>query len=180
MPIYIAMLRGINVSGYKIIPMLRLRESFEALGYKGVKTYIQSGNIIFDAGRDSSVSAAKRIEAKILSVFGHAVPVIVRTERELAGIIAANPFLKQKAIDPTKLHVTFLEKAPIADGVKKLESRDAGSDRFHVVGREAYLYCLNGYGVTKLSNTAIEKAFSIRATTRNWKTVNKLAELASA
>lgn len=180
MPNCIAILRGINVSGHKIIPMLGLREAFEVLGYNGVTTYIQSGNVIFEAGRDSSLSAAKRIEAKILSVFGHDVPVIVRTVRELAGIIAGNPFLKSKTIDTTKLHVTFLADAPSADAVKKLESRDAGSDRFHVVGREVYLHCPGGYGISKLSNTAIEKAFSVTATTRNWKTVNKLAELASA
>ena len=177
MQAYIAMLRGINVSGHKVIAMAALRELFEALGYTNVKTYVQSGNVVFDARNDSAKSAAKRIEAKILSALGHEVPVIIRTANEMRDVLAANPFVKQKGIDTQRLHITFLPKAPTQDGVKVLESRDAGPDRFAVIGREVYLFCPEGYGISKLSNSDIERAFGVPTTTRNWRTVNKLVEL---
>ncbi|HKW45327.1 MAG TPA: DUF1697 domain-containing protein [Candidatus Eremiobacteraceae bacterium] len=179
MPTYIAMLRGINVSGHNVIPMAVLRELCEALGYTNVKTYVQSGNVIFDSRDDSAKSAAKRVEAKILSALGHEVPAIIQTRGEMRDVIAANPFVKQKGIDPRGLHITFLPKVPTADGVKLLESRDAGPDRFAVIGRQVYLFCPQGYGKSKLSNSAIEKAFGVPTTTRNWKTVNMLMELAT-
>jgi uncharacterized protein (DUF1697 family) len=171
---YIAMLRGINVSGHCIIKMERLRASFAALGFSNVKTYIQSGNVVFEAAKDSTVSVSEKIQQMILRDFGFSVPVFLRTSKEMEEIIECNPLLKTPSIDQAKLHVTFLSDEPPKTAPASLQAMAAKSEQFRVVGREIYLYCPNGYGITKLSNTAIEKKLSVGATTRNWKTVNTL------
>ena len=179
MPAYIAMLRGINVSGRKIVRMEQLRQSCAALGFRGVETYVQSGNIIFaDAGR-SPAQLSKSIREAILRDFGFTAPVLVKTSSEMNHAIAGNPFLKQEGIDRSKLHVTFLFEEPPKDGLKKLAALSGGPDRFCATPREIYLYCPGGYGKTKLSNSALEKALAVEATTRNWRTVETLFEMAS-
>ena len=97
----------------------------------------------------------------------------------MGRVIAANPFLKERGIDLARLHVTFLTAEPAKAGSERLGALRAGRDRFRCIGREIYLHCPNGYGTSKLSNNAIEKALSLRATTRNWNTVNKLYEMCS-
>ena len=97
----------------------------------------------------------------------------------MRNIIANNPFLKEKDIDSSKLHVTFLSETPQKDSLKNLEALSPDPDRFYAASREIYLYCPGGYGKTRLSNVAIEKALSVRATTRNWKTANTLFEMVS-
>jgi uncharacterized protein (DUF1697 family) len=178
-PAYIAMLRGINVSGQKLVRMERLRESCTALGFRSIATYVQSGNIVFLGGKRSPSSLSKTIGQAILRDLGFDVPVLVRTSGEMSDLIDRNPFLKQKGIDPSKLYVTFLLETPPKSALKNLERLSGEPDRFHIGRQEIYLYCPGGYGRTKLSNTAFEKALSVRATTRNWKTVNTLFEMAS-
>ena len=178
MPIYIAMLRGINVTGHKIIKMEALRASFAALGFKNVQSYVQSGNLIFETPIDSAAGLSGKIEKKIMSEFGHAVPVFLRTPKEMAGIIKRNPFPKDPAIDQTKLHVTFLADTAPKNAADLLQPLAAGAEQIRVIGREIYLYCPLGYGNSKISNNAIEKKLSIGATTRNWKTTNTLLAMA--
>ena len=174
MPTHIALLRGINVSGHNLIPMERLRASFAELGFGEIKTYIQSGNVIFTTARKSTAAVAKKITEKILNDFGFDVPVIVRTHAELNEVVKKNPFLPGAATDPAKLHVTFLSAAAPPTATKSLQPLAAATERFQVCGREVYLRFPAGYGVTKLSNSAIEKKLSVSATTRNWKTVTTL------
>jgi uncharacterized protein (DUF1697 family) len=178
--LYVALLRGINVSGHKPIKMEPLRASFEALGFQKVQTYVQSGNVIFEAGEGDDARWAQAIGKRILADFGFAVPVLLKTSAELQRIVRGNPFLKQPGIDDSKLHVTFLSaEAPKLAGMD-LESLAVKPEQFRVKGSEIYLYCPNGYGQTKLSNTAIEKKLGVQATTRNWKSVNALLALAQA
>lgn len=179
MPAYVAMLRGINVGGQKIIRMEHLRESCAALGFRNVETYIQSGNILFLTTDQSPSALSQRISEAIRRDFGFSVPAVVKTARELESVIKSNPFLKEKGIDASKLHVTFLADVPSRSALKHLEGLPAGPDRFHGGRQEIYLYCPDGYGNTKLSNTAFEKALSVGATTRNWKTVHALFEMAA-
>jgi uncharacterized protein (DUF1697 family) len=174
MPIYIAMLRGINVTGHKIIKMEALRASFAALGFKNVQSYVQSGNLIFEASADSAAGLSAKIEKKIMSDFGHAVPVFLRTPKEMAETIKRNPFPKDPAIDQSKLHVTFLADAAPKNAADLLRPLVAKTEQIRVIGREIYLYCPLGYGQSKISNNAIEKKLSIGATTRNWKTTQTL------
>ncbi len=157
--------------------MDQLRSSFEALGLKSVKTYIQSGNVIFGTAKRSPLQLSKKIAKQISSEFGFSVSVIVRTSEELSKTIERNPFLKETGIDHSKLHVTFLSQEPLRAIVKKLGVLDAAPDQFRWIDQEIYLYCPNGYGRTKLSNNAFEKALSVTATTRNWNTVKTLYEI---
>jgi uncharacterized protein (DUF1697 family) len=177
MPTYVAMLRGINVGPGKIVKMERLRASFEALGFGGVRTYVQSGNVIFESEQKSPTESSNKIEEKIQHTFGFRVPVLVKTSKEMAQIVSDNPLVKEKGIDHSKLHVTFLSDAPPKTAVKVLEPLATGREQFRILNREIYLYCPDGYGNTKLSNNAIEKKLSVVATTRNWRTVNTLVEM---
>jgi len=179
MPAYVAMLRGINVSGHKIVRMEALRATCTALGFRNVATYVQSGNIVFVAETKPSSVLAKRISDAILRDFGFPVPALVRTAKEMQGVIKNNPFVKEDSIDVAKLHVTFLSQSPAKTALKNLQTLPAKRDRFQVGRQAIYLYCPDGYGITKLSNTAIEKALAVAATTRNWKTVNTLFEMAA-
>ena len=174
MPTYIAMLRGINVSGHKLIKMEALRASFAALRLSNIQTYVQSGNVVFGVGSGSVAALCEKIEQRILRDFGFSVPVFLRTAKELEEIIRDNPFLKQSAIDHSKLHVTFLSDAAPRLAHEALQPLAIKPEQFRVIGRQVYLYCPNGYGRTKLSNTAIEKKLLVGATTRNWNTVNTL------
>jgi uncharacterized protein (DUF1697 family) len=179
MPSYVAMLRGINVSGSKPVKMDALRASFEALGFKNVRTYVQSGNVVFEAKERAAAPLGPKIVARIKRDFGYDVPVLVLGASELARVVEENPLVRQRGIDLTKLHVTFLAGAPAAAGLKKMEGLSSGRDAFSCLGTTIYLLCPDGYGNTKLSNNAFERAVGASATTRNWKTVTTLAALAS-
>jgi uncharacterized protein (DUF1697 family) len=172
-------MRGINVSGQKIIRMENLRATFEALGFRRVRSYVQSGNVIFEATRSSLDNLSELIREKILSEYGFSVPVVLRTVDEMEKVVGGNPFLDEKGIDSSKLHVTFLSEMPAKASLGKLAKLDSHPDQFRVKGREVFLYCPEGYGRTKLSNSAFEKLLSMDATTRNWRTVNTLAEMSS-
>jgi uncharacterized protein (DUF1697 family) len=177
---YIAILRGINVSGKNPIRMPELENLFRSLGFKDVVTYIQSGNVIFSTqSEEKTGKLADKIEKSIDSTFGLNVPVLVRTSLEMAGIVSSNPFLTEDTIDKEKLHVTFLEADPAKEKLDRLPV-DTATDQFSILGKEIYLYCPDGYGRTKLTNTFFESKLKIRATTRNWRTVCKLAELSSS
>ena len=175
---YIAMLRGINVSGHKKIKMQDLQALFVALGHADVSTYIQSGNIIFKSPADSPSQLAGAIEERIAQDLGLAVTVLLRTKDELAQVIDGNPFVRQ-GIDPARLHVTFLAAAPDPALVHRVDVHNAEPDEFRVLGREIYLHCPQGYGRTKLNNAFWERRLGVAATTRNWNTVTRLFQLAS-
>ncbi len=174
MQIYIAMLRGINVGGHKRVKMEKLRRSFEKLGFERVRTYIQSGNVVFKAGKISETILSKRIEDKIIADFGFSASVICRIEDEMCGIIQRNPFLKQRGIDPEKLHVTFLSEAPAATSVKTVEELITPPDQARFLGKEIYFYLPNGVSGSILMKRPVERLLGLVATTRNWRTVNTL------
>jgi uncharacterized protein (DUF1697 family) len=177
---YITLLRGINVSGHKTILMDDLKVIFEKMDFEEVKTYIQSGNIVFKT-RESFTDAelVQRIQQSISACYNFYVPVVIRSREELEKILADNPFLKEKDINPDGLHVTFLSDSPRQSDREAISKYDFSPDRFCLVRNEAYLYCPQGYGNTKISNLFFENRLKVNATTRNWKTVIKLVELAS-
>jgi uncharacterized protein (DUF1697 family) len=177
MPVLIAMLRGINVSGHKPVKMEALRKSFEALGFKNVRTYVQSGNVVFEAGKESAADLEGRIEKMIRKDFGYEVPVLVRTAKEMEQILQGNPLAGVEGIDETRLHVTFLADKALKSAARDLEVLVTKPEQIRVSGREIHLYCPNGYGTSKISNTAIEKKLGVGATTRNWRSVNALVEM---
>jgi uncharacterized protein (DUF1697 family) len=178
MPVYVALLRGVNV-GQNLLRMERLRELCAEMKLKNARTYVQSGNIVFEGARTSE-HWRQALERRLVGETRLPVTVIVRTAAEIGEVLAANPFLQEKGIDTTKLHVTFLEQAPQKSAVEALRKLKAGPDRFTWIEKEVYLHCPEGYGQTKLSNTTIERVLGVRATTRNWNTVNKLHEMCAA
>ena len=175
---YIAMLRGINVSGHKLVKMERLRAAFAGLGFTQVATYIQSGNVVFAAPTGTLPALTRKIEAQILRDFGFAVPVFLTTAAKLAEVIRQNPLVKDPAVEHDRLHVTFLSGEPPATARELLQPLAAAREQVRLVGQAIYLYCPAGYGNTKLANAAIEKKLKVGATTRNWKTVNTLLAMA--
>jgi uncharacterized protein (DUF1697 family) len=173
---YVALLRGVNVGG-NMLRMERVREVFCGMGFGGVRTYIQSGNVVFEMGRLER-GWCGRCEQELAGETRLAVGVIGRTVGEMRKIVEGNPFVGEKGVDEGKLHVTFLEARATSAGEAKLAGIKAGGDRYVVKGCEVYLYCPGGYGKSKLVNSAIERAMGMRATTRNWRTVKVLAEMA--
>ncbi len=174
---YVALLRGINLGGHKIVKMDLLRKEFGKLGFDDVKTYIQSGNVVFKAPSCSCEDMAKRIQERVLRQFGFPVPVVVKTADEIGEVIKNNPLIKQKDIDLSKLHVTFLWSAPEKSALKMLDAISAAPDQFHCSEQAIYLHCPNGYGATKLGNNVLEKMLKVGTTTRNWRTVNQLYQM---
>lgn len=180
MQTYISILRGINVGGHKKILMPDLKTLYETLEFKEVFTYIQSGNVVFKRNdKLSDRELAIKIEAAIEKKYDFKVPVIIRSLIELEKIISSNPFVKEKNISIEKLHVIFLSQAPIENNIKSMENIDFSPDRFLIKGKEVFLHIPESYGKTKLSNKFFENKLKVNATTRNWKTVNKLFEIAS-
>jgi len=180
MQTFISILRGINVSGQKKILMADLKKLYESLKFSEVKTYIQSGNVVFKSdSKISDIQLARKIEKAISTKYKFEVPVIIRTKEELEKILSQNSFTKEKSIDLKKLHVTFLSETPDREKMEQIKEVDFSPDQFIIKGKEIYLHIPNSYGETKLSNKFFENKLKVSATTRNWNTVNKLLELAS-
>lgn len=177
MSVFVALLRGINVGGRNQITMPLLHGIFVDLGHTDVTTYVQSGNIVFRSRRQPAAALESAIEAAITTDLGLTVVALVRTAAELSAIRHDNPFLAGET-DPTKLHVTLLKDTPNQDAVDQLVAPTVTPDEYRLRDREIYLHCPNGYGKTKLSNAFWERKLRLPATTRNWKTVTTLAQLA--
>jgi uncharacterized protein (DUF1697 family) len=172
----VALVRGINLGSRKRVAMADLREVFLALGGEDVRTYVQSGNVVFRS-RAAEARLADAAETEIGAALGIEARVLVRSARQLGTIVGRNPFVAARR-DGSRLHVTFLAERPERGRARALSGRDFGRDELHLAGREVYLHCPDGYGRSKLSNAFIERELGVPATTRNWKTVTTLAELA--
>jgi uncharacterized protein (DUF1697 family) len=178
MPRYVALLRSVNVAGHGRIAMADLRESFTALGYDDVVTYIQTGNVLFSASSKSEKAIVEAIERQLAEDFGDAPAVLLRTLPELRRVGSASPYAKRGA-DPARHHVTFLASAPKPAVLKALDLPKSGRDELVVDGREVYVHTPNGYAETKYTGTFVERRLGVVSTTRNWNTVTKLCELAA-
>ena len=178
MKTYISILRGINVSGQKLIKMDALKKTYESLGFRNVTTYVQSGNVIFNASDTEPEKPEQMIYNQIVKDFGFEVPVIVLTPEKLKLVVDNNPFV----IDPTKdtafLHVTFLSAKPGNYDGSAIAAKKQEGEEIYFTGEAVYLYCPNGYGRTKLNNNFLEARLKETATTRNWKTTNELLKIA--
>ncbi|MEI6682984.1 MAG: DUF1697 domain-containing protein [Bacteroidota bacterium] len=174
METYIALLRGINVSGHNMIKMDELKRVLAGLDFSGITTYIQSGNITFDAEAGNPQELGERIAGKILQHFGLTVPVMIRTLAEMEFVSRNNPFSGDVGRDPEKFHVTFLSAVPGVEREQKIREFNFSPDEFVILGKECYLYCPNGYGQTKLTPQFFESKLKVTTTTRNWKTIMHL------
>ena len=178
MTTYISILRGINVSGQKLIKMDTLRKLYENFGFHNVTTYVQSGNVEFTAKEVKLNKLEQKISQQIEKDFGFEVPVIVLTIDELKQVIDNNPFLTDLNKDQTFLHVTFLSSKPDQYDRKTIEDKKQNGEEINFADNAVYLYCPNGYGKSKLSNTFLEAKLKVGATTRNWKTTNEILRIA--
>jgi uncharacterized protein (DUF1697 family) len=176
---FVALLRAVNVSGRNKIGMAELCKSCEALGFTEVRSYLQSGNLVFRGdGSPGDISAA--LEARIVQDFGHAVEVLVMPGEEMAHVVSTNPLRPQTGKLGRLYHATFLFRHVSETRFAELELPAQEGEKAVLVGRVVLLCCPQGYGKTRLNNVYFENALGVPATTRNWRTVLKLRDLSAA
>ena len=176
---YVALLRGINVGGRNKLPMRELTAMFAEAGCVDVRTYIQSGNVVFRADSSLADDLSARIASAIAASHGYQIPVVTRTAADLARVIHGNPFVAAAA-DPTKLHVGFLADSPDPARVAQLDPGRSPPDAFELRENEVYLHLPNGVARSKLTNDYFDRTLGTVSTVRNWRTVCKLHEMAGA
>ena len=177
MPSYVALLRGINVGPRKRIAMAELRRLVAGLGHANVRTYVNSGNVVFDSARTDPAAIVADIETALREAIGQPVPVVVRSAAEMAATVANNPFPEREP-EPTSLHVSFLGATPDPALVEALRDVERGADDYRVVGRDIYLAYPNGVSGAIFMVNGFDRALAVTSTSRNWRTVTKLAEMA--
>ncbi len=175
---YIAVLRGINVSGKRKIKMADLRDLLELEGFENVQTYIQSGNVVFSAKAYNARKLEHQISTLIEKHYGFDVPVIVMEASQVKEIMTHNPFLPENAENLHTLYVAFLSDEPVSETIKNIPPEQFLPDRFYIKGKHVFLCYATRYSNSKLDNNFLEKKLKVTATTRNWKTIKALAAMA--
>jgi uncharacterized protein (DUF1697 family) len=180
MKTFIALLRGINVSGQKKIKMAEFRIHLEEAGLTNVKTYIQSGNIVFDSAFVTEEENAQIIEQCIERVYQFKVPVVVFSNGYLTNILKHNPYVKDDSKGPSKIFFCFLYTKPSSENITKLLSYSYEGEELSLTDKMAYLYFSNGAGKAKMHNNFIENKLKVVASSRNLNTVIKLIEMSNS
>lgn len=173
---YIALLRGINVGG-KMLKMADLKEAVAALGFEDVRTYLQSGNMVFKAAKASNADLADRIASAIQSHKAMDVKIMVRNIHEWDRVIADNPYAQAEE-KPKTVHAFILDDQPGKDRIAILRAKEAGSEEWMIAGDALYLHTPDGFGKSVLGNL-VERVLKVPTTARNWNTVKALKELAA-
>jgi uncharacterized protein (DUF1697 family) len=173
--VYVSMLRGVNVGGHGRLNMTALREAYTAIGFGGVHTLLQSGNVVFTSRATDRQSLAKRIMQEIERRFDLQVDVLIRTLDEIRMLVERGPTTPRA--DPSKLLVMFLARVPDARAQSALLKEHKGPEMIEIRGPEVYLYYPNGVGRSKLTNAFLENKLDAAGTARNWNTLTKLVEL---
>jgi uncharacterized protein (DUF1697 family) len=176
----IAMLRAVNVAGYQKISMEALKALCVSMGLEDVRTYIQSGNIVFREHREGAAKLALKLEERIEAEFGFRPAVIVRTAAEMRKVIANNPFAGRDGIEPNRLLVVFMGGAPTQKARDQVLALPCEPEEMYIVGRELYIYYPNGMARPKIPVARLEKTLQCSSTGRNWNTVNKLMAMAES
>ncbi|PEM53291.1 DUF1697 domain-containing protein [Bacillus wiedmannii] len=171
MTIYITLLRGINVGGHKVIKMADLKQMFESIELKQVKTYIQSGNIVFESEKDFDF-LNKRIQSEIKNVFGFDVPVMLRTHEEFINMIKRCPYEADSLLEGESIHVAFLANELSEKEKDQLLMQKNKTEDCYIHEKVVYLFFKNSIRNSKLMNQF--QKLHTPATVRNWRTVNKL------
>jgi uncharacterized protein (DUF1697 family) len=178
MPVFVSLLRGINVGGNHMIGMEALRELYGKLKFTGVTTYVQSGNVVFRAKDTDPERLALRIEDSLERAFGHRPSVVIRSTAEMRDVVGRNPFAGRDGVEPAKLLVTFLAFEPSAEVRAKVLALQTPPEELHLHAREMFTYFPNGISKSRLPLAAVDRALRIPATGRNWNTVTRLLALA--
>jgi uncharacterized protein (DUF1697 family) len=174
---FVALLRGINVSGQKLNKMKDLTTMFQDMGFKNVQTYIQSGNIVFDSELSDLTYLDTIISEQIKRTFGFDVPVLVRSPGYLEQILKKSPFEKYEDFDLKKCAYVFLKNTPEPDRIEDLQNRSYENERFMIENQCLYLYCMKGAGRAKLHTNEIERRLGVEATARNNNTLVRLVSM---
>ncbi len=179
MTTHVALLRGVNLGARNKVPKQMLLDVFAEAGAADVRTYLQSGNVLFQADDRQVDAIAAAVSAALLDRLGLTVPVVVRSVAELRAIVAANPFAA--AGHPAEqLHVLFLGNDPAADAIARLDPDWGAPDQFAVIGRAVYLSLPGGVQRSRLTNDWFDRRLGVVSTSRNWRTTRKLLELCDA
>ena len=173
---WVALFRGINVGGHRKLPMKELAAELEELGLREVRTYIQSGNVVFKSDESDGRRLADRIAMSVESNHGFAPRVMVLTVDEVRAAVMANPF-KAGENAPKLLHLYFLDEAPPSPDLDAMQRLKGDSESFELAGKVLYLHTPDGYGTSRLAER-LERLLGVAATARNWRTVAKILELA--
>ena len=171
---HIALLRAVNVGGKNLVSMAALKAMIEDLGFAGARSLLQSGNLIFDAGRRKADALELLLEKETDKRFGARPDYFVRDGAEWSEVLTHNPFSREAKTDPSRLHVLTLKVAPSAAQVNALRAAIKGPETVKTWTRHAYIYYPDGAGNSKLTPRIIETKLETRATDRNWNTALKL------
>jgi uncharacterized protein (DUF1697 family) len=171
---WIVLLRAVNLGARNKVPMAELRSLLEESGYRGVRTYIASGNVLLDGPR-SGAAVARELERVVADAFGVETTAIVRRPAELAALVDGHPF----GCDTSRSQVVFLAKRPTAQAADRLAKADHAPDRGVLAGEDVYVQYAAGVRNATLSAARLERLLGVPATHRNWRTVAALAELAT-
>jgi uncharacterized protein (DUF1697 family) len=170
---WVVLLRAVNLGARNKVPMAQLRSLLEESGFRDVRTYIASGNVLLDGPR-SGATVARELERIVAAEFGVETTAIVRKPAELASLVGAHPFGR----DTSRSQVVFLAGKPTAEAAARLAEADHSPDRGIVVGKDVYVQYGAGAQNARLSAARLERLLGVQATHRNWRTVCALAELA--
>jgi uncharacterized protein (DUF1697 family) len=176
---YVSFLRGVNVGG-KVLKMKELVELYRSIGLEDPRSYIQSGNILFNASEARREGLETELQQRVKDRLAFDVTVIIRTRPQLREIVECNPFTARAGLATKSLYVTLLERSVQDMKAGDLPRDDKTYDEYVPAGTELYLYCPGGYGKTVYSNVYFERTLGMRATTRNWNTINRLLQIAEA
>jgi uncharacterized protein (DUF1697 family) len=179
MKTYVALLRGINVSGHKLIKMTELKTLLENCGFNHVTTYIQSGNVVFSSDETDVVKLQTKAKEAILNTFGFDVDVQVIEATKFRQITEQHSFLKENEDQLKSIYYILLAENPNNDLVKELNKLEQSVEFFNITDEVIYCFYPNGYGNTKWHNVFFEKKLKVSCTTRNYNTMQKLVELSS-
>ncbi|KAF0203130.1 MAG: hypothetical protein FD170_1402 [Bacteroidetes bacterium] len=177
MQTWIVLLRGINVSGKNLIKMSALTQALSDSGLNNIRTYIQSGNIIFESEETNPDVISGMVSNIIKARFEYDVPAIAILQKELLQISKSNPFFSISDFDPAFMYITFLHRQPENEKIEAIEKLSFLPDIFSIQKNAVYVYCPNGYGKTKINNSFFERKLGVMATTRNIASVEKLCYL---
>lgn len=178
MPRYVAFLRAINVGGKGVIKMADLARLFTAMGMRNVRTYIQSGNVIFESAEKRADLLTNKIEQALSKRMGTDVTACLRSDEEVLAVAKCDPFRGHRLRAEGKFYVTFLAEKPLPERVRALEALNSDIELYDVKGREVYVvFTAEKRAKVKFSGNAVEKVLGVRATGRNHNVVCEIAEL---
>ncbi|KGO95169.1 DUF1697 domain-containing protein [Flavobacterium subsaxonicum] len=182
MPVYLALFRGINVSGHNMIKMDALKKLMEAEGHQNVETYIQSGNVVFETEDTNRDRVGKSLETLMYKEYGYDVVIFMMDINDVRKAIDSNPYTgrEPEGQGAKKFFVAFLNGVPTTSGIDQINKYNRSDDAFKVVGNVLYLKLAQSAADSKLTNVFLENKLGLKATTRNWNTTLKVLEMLEA